>query len=68
MSDLCAKEGFNVVLKSVDDSEPLVPSCRPKDRSGVAFSGHRILIRKLFTMEMIDCLYDCFVQRDVQFV
>ena len=32
MSDFCAEQGFSVVLKSVDDDDPLLPTCRPRGK------------------------------------
>ena len=30
MSEFCAEQGFSVVLKSADDTDPLLPNCRPR--------------------------------------
>ena len=43
MSDLCAEQGFSVALKSVDDDDPLLPTCRPRDKGCVGFMRTREL-------------------------
>ena len=34
--EFCNERGFNVVLKSVDDADPLPPQCRPRGRGEIA--------------------------------
>ena len=53
MSEFCTEHGFSVVLKSVDDTDILLPDCRPRGKGGVDTCGLRRLTRrwKLFTME-----------------
>ena len=43
MSDFCAEQGFSVALKSVDDDDPLLPTCRPRGKGGVGFMWSREL-------------------------
>ena len=43
MSDFCAEQGFSVALKSVDDDDPLLPTCRSRGKGGVCFIWSREL-------------------------
>ena len=37
LSDFCGENGFSTFLKSVDDDDPLLPTCRPRGKGGVGF-------------------------------
>ena len=38
LSDFCGEKGFSTFLKSVDDDDPLLPTCRPRGKGGGGLS------------------------------